>query len=596
MKRSLRSGLATALAAVATAALAVMVAPAAHAATGTVTLNPATGVLGQSPTLVPSAPCSNGAAAYTYAYLSGGPNHWPADTNFWKAPAAIAQGNATNSTFFGFAADNALVIASGTYDVKFVCTDIDVTSELDVFTGQIQVTLAGATANPGDTYSVVDSRVAPTLSTPTANPASITAGGSVTFSSTIAAPSGGGTVQFKVDGADFGAAATVPALTAAGTAVTATGTIAAPGTKAVTAVFTPNAASSGTLKGATSAPLSFTVNGPSADTTITLAADKTAISTLEAVTLTATVANAGTPAGSTTGVPTGTVTFKSGTTVLGSAPATAGVASLVVSGSTLGVGSYPAITAQLDQPGAGFNASPVSSPVPAITVTAPSTLFNPAPSPQTIQTNVVAGTITVSGGVTAQSGNVTLGFPAINDGGVQKYALQLNAANTLLTNQGAAPTNGHNELYRLVVTDSTAGNTGYKVTGVVAGNFASGANIIDSSTLGWTPRVSAVCTAGQLPKAPTFGAGAGAVGTGYETTVTDPGVDCSQVPAVAGTAVIPGAPGTTDGLKTARTLYSTTPGHSTGTVSVTAGLQLDAPTTTKAGYYTTNLTLTALAN
>lgn len=589
MKRSIKSVAAVAVATLATAGLAVIAAPAAQAAVGTLSLNPASGSISVNPTLVPSAPCSAG-STQSIGFLSGGPNNWAAENYVWKDPGT---GMSANGGIFSFAAANSLVIGAGNYTATLYCTDA-VGTVFDTFTGQIAVTLAGGTATASDTYSVVDNTPASAVSIPTAVPATgivanttnVALSTRVTATALAAGVTTSGSVQFQADGVNIGAAVPVSGLTNAAAGVTVSQSVTFPtsGSKAITAVFTGTA---GVVRNQTSGALTVNVSGPAVNTALALAVSAASISTIDNVVLTATATSAG-------GTPTGTVTFSNGGTSLGTgALNAAGVATLAVSGATLGVGGPYSITAALGA-SAGFNAS--TSPAVAVTVTAPSTLFNPVPAPQTIQTNVLAGTITVSGGVTATSGNVTIGQPAVNDGGVQKYALQLNPSNTLLTNAGAAKTDGHNQLYRLLVTDGTAGNTGYKVQGVVASNFSSGANVIDSANLGWTPVVSPVCAAGVLPSAPTFAAGSGPVGSGYETTQTAAGNVCTQVAATPGPAVAPGVAGTTDGLKTARVLYSTAPGASTGTVSATADLLLDAPTTTKAGYYTTTLTLTALLN
>jgi len=595
MKRSFKGLAAVAVTALATAGLAVL-APAAQAATGSLSLSPTSGNLVSTPNFVAPA-CSN-SNPYVTAWISGGPSNWAAESYVWKNIAPRSQGDGVSSNLIGFAGDNTLTWQTGDYDLEYICTDANSTAIFDTFTGKIHIQLAGSTAQSTDTYSLVVAPGTPSSLTPvTANPATgIDASTSVQLSTTVKAAglaggvTAGGTVQFKANGTAIGAPVTVSNQTnaAAGVVATQTVTFGTAGAKAVTAAFTPTDPSVVAASDTTANPLNLSVSGVSVNTSLALSASATSITTLDNVVLTATATAVG------GAVPAGTVTFTNGGATIGTATLNAaGVATLAVSGATLGVGGPYTLGASLAG-GAGFNNS-TAGPV-QVSVTAPSTLFQPAPSPQTIQTNVVAGTITVSGGVTAASGNVTLGFPGINDGGVQKYALQLNPGNTVLTNAGAAITDGHNSLYRLVVTDSRAGNTGYRVTGVVASNFTSGANTIDSATLGWSPKVSAVCTGTQIPSAPTFGAGTGAAGTGYESAVTAAGTDCSQVAATPGATVAPGVTGTTDGLKTARTLYSTTAGASTGTVSVSADLLLNAPTTTKAGYYKTDLTLTALSN
>lgn len=617
MKRSIKSVAAVAVASLAAAALSLFAAPAANAATGSLTFTVTTGALDSTPAFnVPT--CTTGANAIR-AWLYGGPNNWPDNTALILARTAY-----TGQTTQGFgdsflnvananpgftiagnvdASGNQLAGTAGTpYSIRLECTQGLLNTVVDSYTANLNVRLAGSTAAATDTWTVVaPAAPASALSAPTVTPSTgVTTATSVTLSTQLTAPTLGagvtatGSVQFKAGAANLGAPVSV-SLTNAGTTVTQTASFPAAGSIPVTAVFTP--AGTGVVAASTSAATTITVGTApviSANTTTALTSSATTVDELGTVVLTATVANAGTPAGAVTGTPTGQVTFLKGTTTLGTGTLNAsGVATLSVAGSTLAVGGPYSLTASYAAQG-NFLAS-VSSAV-SVTVTAASTLFNPQPSPQTIQTNVVGGTITVAGGVTAASGAVTLGFPGIVDGGVTKYALQLNASNTLLTNNGAAVAPGKNELYRIFVTDTRAGNAGYKVTGTVATDFSSASgDKIDSALLGWTPIVDAACATGATPVAPTFTAGTGPVGSGYESVISG-GVYCSTATATKGAVVAPGTAGSVSGLKAGGTLFTTTAGSSVGTVSATADLLLNAPTTTKAGYYSTQLTLTALSN
>ncbi|MEU4096895.1 hypothetical protein [Streptomyces sp. NPDC026673] len=111
------------------------------------------------------------------------------------------------------------------------------------------------------------------------------------------------------------------------------------------------------------------------------------------------------------------------------------------------------------------------------------------------------------------------------------------------------------DLKPVKVTDTRAGAPAWSVSGQV-GDFTGG---LPGKYLGWTPSVL------------TDGAGA-----------------------QAGTTVTPGIDGG-DGLTTSATLGSATTGHTKGTGTLGAALDLRLPTTTDPGTYTTTLTLTALS-
>jgi hypothetical protein len=112
------------------------------------------------------------------------------------------------------------------------------------------------------------------------------------------------------------------------TAVLSTAVLPA-GAHAITATYSGSAI----VNGSTSGALNLTVN--KAATTTTLTSSKNPSSTGQAVTFTATVI-------STAGNPTGTVTFKSGTTTLGSAALSGGVAKFTTSKLVKGTDSITA--------------------------------------------------------------------------------------------------------------------------------------------------------------------------------------------------------------------------------------------------------------
>ncbi|MFJ8603226.1 hypothetical protein ACIREM_31840 [Streptomyces shenzhenensis] len=111
------------------------------------------------------------------------------------------------------------------------------------------------------------------------------------------------------------------------------------------------------------------------------------------------------------------------------------------------------------------------------------------------------------------------------------------------------------DLKPVKVTDTRAGTPAWSVSGQ-AGDFTGG---LPGTYLGWTP------------------------------TVLTPGAGAQP-----GTPVAPGIDGG-NGLTTSATLGSATTGHTKGTTTLGATLDLRLPTTTQPGTYTTTLTLTALS-
>jgi Bacterial Ig-like domain (group 3) len=170
----------------------------------------------------------------------------------------------------------------------------------------------------------------------------------------------------------------------------------------------------------------------------------------------------------------------------------------------------------------------------ATAITVPVVAFAGVSDTETLTTKVDAGTLVL-----------TAGGPTVDLG-----PLALNSANSLLVSNAK-------DINPVTVTDTRAGNLGWNVNGVV-GDFKDSANDTISSTgLGWTPKI----------------------------------IDSQSVQNVtAGALVAPGG----SGLSTPHLLASAAPGASIGTAHLGATLQLQAPTSTKPGQYTTTLTLTAI--
>ncbi|MFI7585512.1 hypothetical protein ACIB24_00385 [Spongisporangium articulatum] len=234
----------------------------------------------------------------------------------------------------------------------------------------------------------------------------------------------------------------------------------------------------------------------------------------------------------------GTVTFKEGSTTVGSGVVntTTGEATASIVGATQATHTYSASFVPSDP--SAYN--PSSTTADEVVVVGAPTVPT---ATENITVAVAAGTLTI----TAGGQTVDLG------------TLALNSSNTLLAS-------GTTDLNTVTVTDTRAGSLGWNVNGIV-GEFSNAAgDKINSANLGWTPRVLTTNT-GQ--------------------TVTPA---AATAPA-AGVAV--GATSTA-GLQTAKSLASSPAGASVGTATVTAGLLMQAPTTTKPGQYNSVLTLTAV--
>ncbi|MGO8753390.1 MAG: Ig-like domain-containing protein, partial [Thermoguttaceae bacterium] len=166
-----------------------------------------------------------------------------------------------------------------------------------------------------------------TAVTASANPA--VSGQTVTFTATVTPGSGtfdnGGTVQFAVNGTNFGSPVTLSngQATITDSALTA-------GTYTITATYSGDTIYASSNN--SSSPLTETVNAASTTTMLISSLNPAPLG--QSVTFTATVAAVSPGAG----VPTGTVTFVDGSTTLGTGALTSGVATFTTS--TLSVGSH----------------------------------------------------------------------------------------------------------------------------------------------------------------------------------------------------------------------------------------------------------------
>ncbi|NHA00313.1 Ig-like domain repeat protein [Nocardioides sp. W3-2-3] len=169
-----------------------------------------------------------------------------------------------------------------------------------------------------------------TTTTVAADPAVVTVGDPVRFDARVTPSHGGtpaGSVQFRVDGSDFGAAVALTDGSATSAALSTLGL----GEHTVTAVYLGTSDHTGS----TSAAVSFRVREPLKPTATTSTVDPAAAVTGQPVTLGANVSASG-------GTPTGEVVFTvDGTEVARAAVASNGAASTTVT--TLPVGSNPVV-------------------------------------------------------------------------------------------------------------------------------------------------------------------------------------------------------------------------------------------------------------
>lgn len=347
----------------------------------------------------------------------------------------------------------------------------------------------------------------------------------VTFEATVAPTGYPGTVQF-FDGANA-LGSPVAVNTTTGKASLTTGALTV-GSHSITARWTP--AIQG-LAPSTSAASTYVIEAAPAQATATTLAVSPASGTatqVDTVTLQATVDK---PAA-------GSVVFRDGTEVLASVPVTVGASSATATyGQPFAAGTHD------------FSAEFVPADTGAYTGstgTAPGYVVNAveaATTSQTLQTTVAAGALTIT---VPTNPVVVLAEPV------------LNTAGSLFQSSGA--------INRVQVTDTRAGNPGWRATGIVTDFDGPGANEIHAANLGWTPALFSKSDA---------------------QTVTLGG-------AVAPADGVSASSSSTDGLASSRTLAQTAAGAGNGTALLDAALALNVPTSTLAGTYTATLTLTAV--
>jgi hypothetical protein len=296
------------------------------------------------------------------------------------------------------------------------------TSSLAVGSHSITAVYSGNTSYAGSTSSALSETINQATSTTSVSTSavSITAGQSVTFTATVVSSTGiavGGTVTFK-DGSTTLGTGTVGSN---GQATFSTSSLAV-GSHTITAVFGGNT----NVSGSTSSSLTETVSAGIASTSTVLTSSATTAQAGQSVTITATVSSG------TAGSITGTVTFKDGSTTLGTGSvgsngqATFSTSSLAVGSHSItavygGNGSYSGSTSTALAETINQATSTTSLSTSAASITAGQSV--------TFTATVVSSTgIAVGGTVTFKDGSTTLGTGTVGSNGQVTFSTSSLAA------------------------------------------------------------------------------------------------------------------------------------------------------------------------
>ncbi len=351
----------------------------------------------------------------------------------------VAFTNPVSQTLAGFASNNGLTqLGQGTYLVELVCRTLTASASLGEFSGRVVIAANGSVASAGPILSNVA-----TSTVVSATPASIDTTGSSAFTATVTPASGSaiaGSVQFQVDGSNFGAPV---AVNASGVAVSGAYTSAAAGNKNVTAAFTGGANASnqfGNSSGSTT--LAVTQNTVATSTGLSLSA--ASVTNGSSVLATATVTAGASP------ITAGSVRFfVGGVAVPGDVAVDAsGVATKAIFQPT--GGPYSVTASYLGNTAGGIAYGVSTSPAATFSVTANLTpLFT---DEQFVQVEVPAGVITID---TPYTGTNPLVMGPMTLNGVAGYSATAVFAN-------------------ITVADTRAGNTAWTAQ-ALSSNFTKGA-------------------------------------------------------------------------------------------------------------------------
>ncbi len=310
------------------------------------------------------------------------------------SPVTLSGGTATSTATSSLAIGNHTVTATYSGDSNFTTSS-----------GSLS---GGQNVNQAGTTTAVASSVNPSVF-----------GQSVSFTATVSAVAPGsgtrtGTVQFLIDGSNFGS----PVPLSGGTATSGLTSSLTVGSHTVTATYSGDSnftTSSGSLTGGQ------TVNKSS--TTTALASSAPTSSFGQSVTFTATVSASG--GGS--GTPSGIVTFKDGAATLGTGTLSSGQATFTTSSLTTGTHT---ITAAYGGDGS-FNTSTSANFTQTVTTASTTTAVTSSPNPSTFGqsvtftatvSSVAPATATPTGTVTFKDGATTLGTGTLNALGVATFS------------------------------------------------------------------------------------------------------------------------------------------------------------------------------
>jgi hypothetical protein len=348
------------------------------------------------------------------------------------------------------------------------------------------------TVNKGNSSTTVSSSTNPTVF-----------GQSATFTATVSASSPaagtpGGTVQFFIDGSEFG----TPITLSGGSATTSTSGLGA-GTHSVSAIYSGD----GDFNASTSSAITQTVNKDASSTNVSSTANPTVFG--QSTTFTATVTSGGPAAGP----PTGTVTFNDGGASIGSGTLSGGSASFSTSG--LAVGNHT-ITVSYGGDG-NFTPSTSAAITQTVSKDAMTATVASSPNPSVFGQSVTfSATVTANGpGAGTPTGTVTF-----DDGGASIGSGTLSGGSASFSASGLAVGN-HTITVSYGGDGNFTGSTSAAITQTVNkdGTTASVASLANPSVFGQDVTFSATVTAnspgaGTPTGTVTFNDGGASIGSG----------------------------------------------------------------------------------
>jgi Bacterial Ig-like domain (group 3) len=364
---------------------------------------------------------------------------------------------------------------------------------------------------------------------------------SPTLTATVspASPTAVGSVQFFNGATSLGTSPVV-----AGVATKALTSVSV-GTYSYTATFTPTDPTAFTSS--TSSAVPYLVNAPKPTPTVALTSSSAAPNVGDPVTFTATVSAPNVP---------GSIQFFDGTTSLGAAGATngSGVATLGTSALAAGAHSVTAVFVPTDL--VTYNGSTSPAVLVNVLTGACTQTSSKCTDPQPFVVEVPVGSLVISTPWTTKT-PFDLG------------PMTLNAAGTQLSTGFQAFGYAGNEDKGVTITDQRSGDLPWTAS-LQSSPFLSGGNAINARNLGFT----GVTPTYQLGNA----LNASKPVLTFDTAATSPAVASTDTSTL------------TTGLATSRTFA--TAAHGAGSVYVTGGFTLNAPTSTPAGTYAGTVTFT----